>query len=794
MKFLRKLTCFALALSVFLGAYSLLGARAVGAYAGNEGTTEHPEAKLEIALNVGQNIAVKAIAALPKWASGVKATFNWNSGETEYSQTIEASSEDCFIDGNTYTFIYRGITPEYMANVVNITVEYNDGKTLTGSQSVKGYLETLLSVKPASVSDYAYGYLKTLAYDLLDYGAAAQSYKGETVAANLVNGGVEKGDSFFESDITDKYEATTVNVKWGAGARYDYSVKPVVKFSLKDTSMVTEGSQVYAKVKFGEAEEYEVEVEKLGDNGYIAVLNDFDLLKADEVFTVTAYLDGTLLDAFTNSFASLAKKVSYNKRTTSEAAQTPTADVKLVAATYVYAKSALAYDKVQNPGEQTYTFEAENAIINDSKNGYTIAKDGINGEKYIANFNQADDNAYILFNVTAVEDCTVKLVISTTRRTDGNKLFNAVYKLAVNGVDVPVDDTLGVGKYTGEAGKNWITFYDTEITEINLKKGNNQIKFIKAGTGLNFDAIRLVSDTVLYADTYTFEAEEAEASETLKTELAGTASSGEYLAGLYGKSATITFTVYSDNECYSALYLRTNGHYATTYPLANYYKVNVNGTPYSADSGAQLVANMVCKDDVWAAFHDTKVCDVKLQKGVNKIVFSNIGASINFDAIKIVSMAKLDLETYSEMKIEAEDCTLGGTATAKTEDGMNNPSGGKFVGGLSGNVGSVTFTVYAAEDCTAQFVLCYGNRTNDTSDRKFATKFTLTVNGEEQTSETVFNNGTENNYFGWEEYTICTVNLVAGKNTFVLTSKGVTASNIDYFRIVAESNVLFTLA
>ena len=780
MKKFSKILCAIVAASVFCGGMTVVGG--FKANAAEEAVTP----KLQMYLNIGENIAFNTIATLPENATGVSATYAWNDGEVDYEKTITTEDIENFKqNGNEYTFVYRGVTPEYMASVINVTVNYN-GLTLTGSQSIKGYLENIINSKPETLGDYTYEKLKTLAYDMLDYGAAAQAYRGETDENKFVNGNNEKGNSFFESDITADYAATVASVKWGVGARYDYAVKPVVKFTLKDGVTATD---VNAKVTFdGETNIAELEQK---DGAYLVVIPNFSLLDVDKTFTVEVFDGETKLDSLTTNFATLAKKISNNN---GNPVYTTNSDAKLIASTYVYAKTAIEYKAASDTNEKTFTFEAEDAYVFDKDKGYGIAKDGLNGESYISNFNNAASDAYISFKFNSENDCTAKLIVSTTRYKGENRKFNEVFGLYLNGTKVSVDGNLGVGEYQGEESKKWITFFDTEITTLNLKKGVNELKFNKVSKTLNFDAIKLVSDTNLYVDTYIYEAEDAVKSENFgKTENASTASGGKLLADLnsVSSSATLTFTVLSDCNTTAKLFFRTNGHHTSEYSLASYYKVNVNGASVNANSGAKLAKNMVMKDNnCWYAFHDTEFGNVSLVKGSNTIVISNINASLNFDAIKIMTSANLNPEGVSELKIEAEDCVLIGSARATTETGMNNPSGGKFVGGLSMNVGSVTFTVFAYEKCTVDFVLCYGNRTNDETDRKFPSKFTLTHNGNALTSSVVFNNGTENNYFGWEEYVICTVDLQAGENTFVLTSTGVTASNIDYFVIKANGNFL----
>ena len=867
MKILKKLLCVTLALSLCFGIYSLLKSNYDKAYAEEESQS----ASLNVSLNVGQNIALKAIAALPSGASGVKATFNWNDGVNAYSQTIESSSEDYSVDGNTYIFAYRGITPEYMDKVVNISVEYNDGEVLTGSLSIKGYLESLLATKPDSVSNYAYEYLKTLAYDLLDYGSSAQSYKGETDSANLVNKGTENGNTFSADLVSDNYTATTVNVNWSAGARYDYSVKPIVKFTLKNTSTAT---NVYAKVKLGNSLEKQVTVENVGDNGYVAVLDDFDLLKADELFTVTAYADDVALDSFTTNFANIAKKVySYTSDSTSVTSN-------IIVATYVYAKSAIAYDDAKS--KEIYVFEAEDAVIEEqSTTGNLVTTKGKesgcsttpSGGAYVYKLSQSTGTK-VIFKINAENDCNAQLIMTMGHNKSDNKL-SSLFNVYVNDDEKDFGDVVFTKCVDGEVVYyNW---RDTDIGTITLKKGVNTIIFEKTNTGLNFDCIKLVSDVKLEKVTtctehsyskyinrkyptdsekgavwaycevcgsekieelptfstengytymvteqpsddtngkaewsitidgqefkfsvdlpdtrtqYVFEAEEAILySKNGKTaaKSASTASGGRYIdnMGNDGNGSSLTWKINAESACVVNISAALIRHASDTRKVDDFFKITVNGTQLKT---GVTINSTGASSTAWTTFYEFDILkNVNLVAGENVIVFEKVGSVLNLDYIKIYSAKEL-AQTEKELKIEAENCTLSG-ATTSSESNSNNPSGGKYVGGLGTKNRTITFTVTATKACTAKFILCYGNR-KSISDA-FTTRFSFTLNGNSLSSDTVSNKSTPD-WFGWEEYVICEVDLVAGDNTIVITTLGTSGtSNIDYFKLISSESLTF---
>lgn len=177
--------------------------------------------------------------------------------------------------------------------------------------------------------------------------------------------------------------------------------------------------------------------------------------------------------------------------------------------------------------------------------------------------------------------------------------------------------------------------------------------------------------------------------------------------------------------------------------------------------------------------------------------------SISFPIVDDSSSTSSDEQKEYELKIEAEDCVLGGEAQVKEYlYSLKAASGGKFVGGFSSNnTSSISFTISSNETTYPKIIICYGNRYDET-DRTFDFKFSFQVNGLPLHSSTVFNNysfkGDSNDAFDWEEYTIFDFNsgfeLGEGENVITLRSNGPLSSNIDYFKIISTSEVIFNKA
>ena len=154
--------------------------------------------------------------------------------------------------------------------------------------------------------------------------------------------------------------------------------------------------------------------------------------------------------------------------------------------------------------------------------------------------------------------------------------------------------------------------------------------------------------------------------------------------------------------------------------------------------------------------------------GLSSVIIKNINKpgnepSISFPIVDDSASTSSDEQKEYELKIEAEDCVLGGEAQVKEYlSSLKAASGGKFVGGFSNNnTSSISFTISSNEATFPKIIICYGNRYDET-DRTFD-----------------FNSGFE---------------LNEGENVITLRSNGPLSSNIDYFKIISTSEVIFNKA
>lgn len=388
-------------------------------------------------------------------------------------------------------------------------------------------------------------------------------------------------------------------------------------------------------------------------------------------------------------------------------------------------------------GGDTYVFEAEDAMLVQEGNIAKIGKEKADttspsGDKYIYNLSKAASGTYVNFRIHSEKRAAVGLIIRLGHSAT-ESLLSDVFKIHVNNERVRGIDDIFIDKYDSNTEVKYYAWRDTEIAIITLEEGVNEIKFTKTDICYNFDCIKLVSASKL---SWAGECQEHTYSpynvELVPTETTKGRATRE--CSVCGHKDTIDLPELSENNGYT-------------------------------------------KEITKAATID-KTGEITWKQTINGQEF-----------VFVTIIPKLPNPDEKTLKIEAETCELANGVTAKSEKNSNNPSGGSYVGRKTTTEGTITFKVTAQKDCNAKFVLCYGNRTNDSTSQKFNDKFVLTVNGEEQTSQAVFNKATENNYFAWEEYEICEIQLKAGENVFVLKYKPISSSNVDYIKLLSNEDL-----
>ena len=144
------------------------------------------------------------------------------------------------------------------------------------------------------------------------------------------------------------------------------------------------------------------------------------------------------------------------------------------------------------PTENTYKFEAENAISNAwvVDQLWKVQNSSASNGWFVGHINEvAGQGYYLTFEVYAKEACEVKLIYSLGTGADINA---SALALTVNGTAVTTDVAL--------ANCGWETFTEFEIAMISLVEGKNTITIMfNAGATTNMDYIELESTTELSA-------------------------------------------------------------------------------------------------------------------------------------------------------------------------------------------------------------------------------------------------------------------------------------------------------
>lgn len=277
---------------------------------------------LGTSISLGTDISVNCYAVLSNTVTSPKVTFTIN-GNTYTSNGV--------VDGNRYIFTLSNIAPQCLGDNIH-SVLYDDTTVLDTQEkySIKAYCEELLK-HDADYYDYTtekYNAMRTLIYDLLVYGGAAQEYIGHNIDA-LVSDNI-KGSSYnmpTKNDLAVNTNGTYVTFT-GASMLFNNANHLVFRFTATDVS------NMKLKISKDGGNETEIEFEQIANNLYIATLPAMYATEFDTFYTLTAYSDETKGASITYNVASYVYAMQSSENTKMAA---------LAKAVYYYGISAQAF-------------------------------------------------------------------------------------------------------------------------------------------------------------------------------------------------------------------------------------------------------------------------------------------------------------------------------------------------------------------------------------------------------------------------------------------------------------------
>lgn len=434
--------------------------------------------ELKANLNVGQDISLVISAEIPN-AATVAATFAWQGSKGNYSDTVVGEKQG---ETNEYKFFYRGLSAQYMAKDVTVSVYSGETEVDKATVSVKRILNTYLnsSAKAFGINANAYKKLTTLSADILNYGKAAEKHLNMTDDIGEVTGGT--------TFVADETATSTIqgNLKWNAGITFDYNLRPAVKVYIpaetyKDTLVAKIDGNVATLTATDTA------------NVYTLTYSNYNILDIDKDYKFEIFDGETSLGFYTSSLAALAKE----------------SNAEIVKAAYVYGKSVVKYASVlEDIDFVSEHFQAENTIQGGGSNvngfltwQYTTADGAITaGSGQIAN---GAENQYrqdlsnktswvATLNVTVEKAGEYDLRASVQNLTPLSlkDIFMIVVKQTENAAtdgEYAVSDTqdycLSAGQWTnGYTANGWSNAYywtDVSVGTVKLEEGKNVI-YVKA--------------------------------------------------------------------------------------------------------------------------------------------------------------------------------------------------------------------------------------------------------------------------------------------------------------------------
>ena len=400
-------------------------------------------------------------------------------------------------------------------------------------------------------------------------------------------------------------------------------------------------------------------------------------------------------------------------------------------------------DEPVDPGEDTrtsYIFEAECADLVTTietcgrgiESGKTLSDvNNPHGDAYVYNLSKTGD-AELTFYVYSSENTTVTLSLVLGLNTE--RQLSTLFNYSINGTNIPYQDKT-VPAYTS---KQYFEWTEVEVTDFNVKQGDNVLILTKTTWGLNLDCIILKSSSTLM-------------------------DSREHSHGGHSYSALNLIhspTLVAEGQMDSGYCSYCRHREIVTLPTlseANGYTKTVITPNSDTEFGSAR----------WS-----------INKG---------GQNLEFESVLYPNNAK-------SYMFEAEKATYTGAAT-RYNDTASGASGNSYLGKLAGATWTITFDIDADVACEALLYMRIGRR-ND-RDVVLSSGKTLTLNNNPLSIPTsvVFHQiESESKYMNWEEYEIMMINLEAGHNTLVLANNGSAFTNLDYFRFMSVGTLTWHVA
>ena len=250
---MKKIICCLATAAVAFGMLS-----AVGFVKANADTVKPSFSTAKVSLN--ENIVLKF--GIENYTEGYTLTFGYK-GET-YDGKVDENGEAAF----------SLVTPQYLGETVTATLKKDGEQDIVKAYSVKEYLDTLVRAENTDEAYKNYSCekfvaMKTLAVDMLNYGAAAQEKYLAGEDYTLVNADLTNVEKAYATDFAkpdDSVQATLSGTQSGyewvsAGIRFDYNVS--LYFVIKPE---TAGAKL--KLKIGDNEVIDSFIEENGNYKY----------------------------------------------------------------------------------------------------------------------------------------------------------------------------------------------------------------------------------------------------------------------------------------------------------------------------------------------------------------------------------------------------------------------------------------------------------------------------------------------------------------------------------------------